>query len=293
MSAAETREVRAEAASRPPRVLVFDSGLGGLTVLAEIVRLRPAAHILYAADDAGFPYGGLAEAELVGRVLAVMDRLIATHRPDVVVIACNTASVSVLPPLRARWPALAFVGTVPAIKPAAASSRSRMISVLATPATVARDYTQGLIRSFARDCAVTLVGAPRLAALAEAALRGEPVSAGDIEAEIAPAFVERHGRRTDAVVLACTHYPLLIDRLDALAPWPVRFIDSAAAIARRTDSVLLDRGFVSEAPEYESPGQAEALFTAPSDPGAPLRRVLAARGVHRVGRVAIDELTRR
>ena len=287
MSAADTREVRAKAAIRPPRVLVFDSGLGGLTVLAEIVRLRPAAHILYAADDAGFPYGRLAEADLVGRVLAVMDRLITTHRPDAVVIACNTASVSVLPPLRARWPALAFVGTVPAIKPAAAVSRSRMISVLATPATVARHYTQELIRSFARGCAVTLVGAPRLAAFAEAALRDEPVSADDIEAEIAPAFVEREGRRTDAVVLACTHYPLLLDRLDALAPWPVRFIDSAAAIARRMDAVLLEQGFGPEAPECTSPGHTQALFTAPSDPGVSVRRALAARGVCRVGRIVL------
>ena len=287
MSVVETSDVRGEAAIRPPRILVFDSGLGGLTVLAEIVRVRSAAHILYAADDAVFPYGSLTEAELVLRVLAVMDRLVATYRPDIVVIACNTASVSVLPPLRARWPALAFVGTVPAIKPAAVASLTRMVSVLATPATVAREYTQGLIRSFAQDCAVTLVGAPRLAALAEASLRGEPVPAGDVAAEIAPAFVERNGRRTDAVVLACTHYPLLLDRIEALAPWPVRFIDSAAAIARRMDSVLAERGFDPEASGRISPGGAEALFTASSRPGEPLRRDLEARGVHRIGRLVV------
>ena len=122
-----------EGQARLPKILVFDSGLGGLTVFAEIARLRPRAHYLYAADDAVFPYGALSEADLVDRVLALMERLIGLHRPDVVVVACHTASTLVLPPLRARWPELPFVGTVPAIKPAAAASQSRMISVLATP----------------------------------------------------------------------------------------------------------------------------------------------------------------
>ncbi len=125
------------------------------------------------------------------------------------VVACNTASTLVLGPLRARFSDLPFVGTVPAIKPAALASRSRLLSVLATPGTVARDYTRGLIREFAGDCEVTLVGSRRLAGLAERALRGEPVADTDIAAEIAPAFVERDGRRTDQIVLACTHFPLL------------------------------------------------------------------------------------
>ena len=264
--------------TRQPRIIVFDSGLGGLTVFGEIARLRPSADYLYAADDAVFPYGRLSEAELVTRVVSVMERLVPLHRPDIVVIACNTASVSVLPPLRAHWPAVPFVGTVPAIKPAVALSRSRAISVLATPGTVTRDYTRDLVRSFAQDCTVTLVGAPRLAALAEAALRGERVPDGEIRAEIAPAFVEDGGRRTDAVVLACTHYPLLIDRLNALAPWPVAFIDPASAIARRTDDVLSRQGFGAPAGTGR-PEPPAALFTSCAEPAENLRRALDARGL--------------
>src|SRR3954468_4490711 len=148
-----------------PKIVVFDSGLGGLTVFREVVRARPDAGFVYAADDAVFPYGRLAETALVDRVVMVMDRLITTHDPDIVVVACNTASTIVLPSLRARF-SVPFVGTVPAIKPACAASATRLISVLGTEATVKREYTHALIREFAGGCEVTLVGLARLAALA-------------------------------------------------------------------------------------------------------------------------------
>ncbi len=267
-----------------PRILVFDSGLGGLTVFSEVVRLRPEADYLYAADDAVFPYGALSQQALVDRVLPLMERLIARHRPDVVVIACNTASTAVLPPLRSRWPDLAFVGTVPAIKPASAASRTRRVSVLATPGTVEGDYTRDLVHSFADGCAVDLVGAPRLAALAEAAMRGEAVQDEDIAAEIAPAFVDRGGRRTDVVVLACTHYPLLLPRLERLAPWRVAFVDPAPAIARRVDAVLAERGHASVAAPgqrepVDQPDRGAVLFTSRREPGPALARVLAECGL--------------
>jgi glutamate racemase len=226
------------ATARAPRALVFDSGLGGLSVLAEIRRLRPDVGLVYAADDAAFPYGRLGEAALVARVEAVMARLIGEAEPDVVVIACSTASTLALPPLRAAYPRLPFVGTVPAIKPAAAASRSRLISVLATDGTVARDYTHALVRDHAADCEVTLVGSPLLAVIAERVMRGEAVEDFEIAREIAPCFVEREGRRTDQVVLACTHFPLIVDRLEQLSPWPVGFVDPAPAIARRLDAVI-------------------------------------------------------
>lgn len=274
--------------ARVPTILVFDSGLGGLTVLSEIDRLRPAARRLYVADDAVFPYGDLAEAALVARVVAVLAPVIAAQRPDVVVVACNTASTAVLPRLRALWPSLPFVGTVPAIKPAAAASRSRRISVLATPATVARDYTRDLVRAFAGDCAVDLVGARRLAALAEAALRGEAAAGGGavaddaIAAEIAPAFVDRDGRRTDTLVLACTHYPLLLPWFERLAPWRVSFVDPGPAIARRVDAVLAERGFApggGGAPVRRGP----AVFTSGRAPGPALARTLVAYGLDEGG----------
>jgi glutamate racemase len=226
-----------------PTILVFDSGLGGLTVLREVANARPDARLVYAADDAFFPYGRHGETALVERVLAVMDGLVGAHTPDLVVIACNTASTLVLPQLRARF-AVPFVGTVPAIKPACAASRSRMVSVLGTEATVQREYTRALIRDFAGGCTVTLIGSPRLAQLAEAELRGEAVASADIAAEIAPCFVETAAKdqRTDTIVLACTHYPLVLDRLNELSPWPVNFIDPAPAIARRVVNLLGDGG---------------------------------------------------
>jgi glutamate racemase len=219
-----------------PTILVFDSGLGGLTVYREVARVRPDARFVYAADDALFPYGAIDEDRLIARALELMAQLIAAHRPDLVVIACNTASTIVLPSLRARLD-VPFVGTVPAIKPACAASQTRRVSVLGTEATVKREYTRALIREFAGDCQVTLVGSGRLAALAEAALAGDAVDDAAIATEIAPCFVD-DGARTDTVVLACTHYPLLADRFMRLAPWPVNFIDPAPAIARRVVDLI-------------------------------------------------------
>jgi glutamate racemase len=220
-----------------PTILVFDSGLGGLTVYREIARARPDARYVYVADDAFFPYGAHGEAELVQRVVGLIGELIESHRPDLVIIACNTASTLVLPQLRARF-SVPFVGTVPAIKPACAASVSKLVSVLGTEATVSREYTRALIRDFANGSDITLVGSARLAALAEAELRGEPVDDAVIREEIAPCFVDDGTRRTDTVVLACTHYPLLLERLNRLAPWPVNFIDPAPAIARRVVELL-------------------------------------------------------
>lgn len=219
------------------RLLVFDSGIGGLSVLREIRRQLPSADIAYVADDAGFPYGDWEAEPLSDHIVALMGRLIERFQPDAVVIACNTASTLVLPPLRARH-AIPFIGTVPAIKPAAERSASHVVGVLATPGTMKRDYTRELIKSFAQDCHVRLVGSSELAPLAEAVMRGEAVTDAAIRAEIEPAFIEVDGRRTDTIVLACTHYPFLIDRLESVAPWPVVWIDPAEAIARRVLSVL-------------------------------------------------------
>jgi glutamate racemase len=246
-----------------PKILLFDSGLGGLTVYREIAAVRPDADILYVADDAGFPYNALAESALVARVVGLFDDLIAAHRPDLAVIACNTASTIALPALRKKF-ALPFVGTVPAIKPACAASATRRVSVLGTEATVAREYTRALIRDFAQDCQVTLVGSKHLASYAEAELAGAPAHDADVRAEIAPCFVD-NGKRTDTVVLACTHYPLLLERLTRLAPWPVNYIDPAPAIARRVVDLL--------GPTANSrSGASRAIFTSGRAPQTVLTR---------------------
>jgi glutamate racemase len=234
------RLARIASVAAPLTILVFDSGLGGLTVLREVVRARPDAHFIYVADDAFFPYGGHSEEQIIARVVPLVGQLIAAHKPDLVVIACNTASTLVMSHLRAEYE-VPFVGTVPAIKPACAQSKTKRISVLGTKGTVKREYTKRLIEDFAQGCEVTLVGSPELALLAERALSGETVSDRDIAAELAPCFVghqDDEATRTDAVVLACTHYPLLLDRLVRLAPWQVNWIDPAPAIARRVSDLL-------------------------------------------------------
>ena len=172
----------------PPTILVFDSGLGGLTVLREIVGARPDAHYVYVADDAFFPYGHHGEDEIIARVVPLIGELIAAHAPDLVVIACNTASTLVMSHLREQYQ-VPFVGTVPAIKPACASSKTKRVSVLGTKGTVKREYTRALIRDFAQGCDVTLVGSADLASLAEAALSGEAVSDARYRPRLAPCFV--------------------------------------------------------------------------------------------------------
>ena len=235
------------------KILMFDSGLGGLTVYREVVTARPQADFIYVADDAAFPYGAIEETALVTRVVTLMGKLIATHRPDLVVIPCNTASTIVLPDLRRKF-SVPFVGTVPAIKPACAGSVTRRVSVLGTEATVQREYTRALIRDYAGDCQVTLVGSKKLAGYAEDDLAGVPVTDAALREEIAAAFVD-DGKRTDTIVLACTHYPLLIERLRTLATWPVNFIDPAPAIARRVVDLL------GRAPPMASTGATTAIFT--------------------------------
>ncbi len=224
----------------PPTILIFDSGLGGLSVLREIVKIRPGARYVYVADDAFFPYGHHSEDGIIARVVPLVGELIAAHTPNLIVIACNTASTIVMSHLRERYQ-VPFVGTVPAIKPACARSKTKRVSVLGTRGTVKREYTRALIRDFAQGCEVTLVGSSELASLAEAALSGTEVGDLEISAELAPCFVgdgASDPARTDTVVLACTHFPLLMDRLVRLAPWPVDWIDPAPAIARRVADLL-------------------------------------------------------
>ncbi|HZH12241.1 MAG TPA: glutamate racemase [Microvirga sp.] len=257
-----------------PTILVFDSGLGGLTVFSEVLKARPDARFVYAGDDAGFPYGRLSQEALTARVLAVMERLIGLYHPQLVVIACNTASTAVLPPLRERF-SVPFVGTVPAIKPAALATRTGYVTVLATPGTVARDYTRDLIETYAGGCKVNLVGSRRLAGFAEAELAGNPVSDGELLDELLPCFVEGEGGRTDVVALSCTHYPLLLPRFQKLAPWPVTWIDPAPAIARRVTQLIGPPVPGHEADENE----ALAVFTSGAGITPAFREALRGKGL--------------
>ncbi len=253
-----------------PAILVFDSGLGGLTVFREIVKARPDATLIYLADDQRFPYGDIPEAELIERVVKVFGEAIADHQPDLIVNACNTASTLTLAACRAKYPHVPIVGTVPAIKPACAASKSRLVSVLGTRATVSREYTHALIREFSQGCEVKLVGSARLAPMAEAELNGAPASDTALSAEIALCFVKADSLRTDTIVLACTHYPLLLERMRKLAPWPVEWIDPAPAIARRVVDLL--------GPAAGNGGGASFHYTSGKAPSAPLARALSGFG---------------
>lgn len=219
------------------RILVFDSGLGGLSVARAVREQMPSADIIYAADNFAFPYGDWSEPELIERIAGVIDELISLCEPNAIIIACNTASTLALEALRNRFQ-VPFVGTVPAIKPAAETSRTGLIGVLATPGTVEREYTRALIDTYAFNRDVTLHGCPKLAAMAEAALRFEAVPCKALREEIAPAFVKRNGRKTDVLVLGCTHYPLIAEQIAQAAPWPVTLIDPSSAIARQAAKVI-------------------------------------------------------
>ncbi|MEW7006716.1 glutamate racemase [Lentilitoribacter sp. EG35] len=236
-------------------ILLFDSGIGGLTVLREARILVPERQFIYVADDAAFPYGSWDETNLESHIVELMGKLIETYRPELIIIACNTASTLVMTALRSRFPEVKFVGTVPAIKPAAERTKSGVISVLATPGTVKRAYTRDLIQSFASQCHVRLVGSEDLAGLAEAYMSGGKVSDDALRPIIEQCLIELDGNHTDIVVLACTHYPFLANRFRQISPWPVDWLDPAEAIARHAIS-LIDRAQVSGQPDKDV-----ALFT--------------------------------
>jgi glutamate racemase len=223
--------------SRRARILIFDSGVGGLSVADEIVKKRPEADLIYAADSEFLPYGMRADAELKARVPALLQALEDRYRPDLVVIACNTASTITLPETRALL-TTPVVGAVPAIKPAASLSQNRVIGFLGTPRTVEREYSDALIRDFANGCTVIRFGSSTLVDLAERKLAGEKIAFSAVAAALAPMFAKPDADRMDVAVLACTHFPLLRAEVEAASPPQLTWIDSGEAVARRVLSVL-------------------------------------------------------
>lgn len=235
-------------------VLFFDSGVGGLSVVTPAQVLLPRMPVVYAADSAGFPYGTRSEAEIAGRVPALLGRLVERHRPRLVVIACNTASTIALPAVRAALD-LPVVGTVPAIKPAAALSRTRVIGVLGTAATVRQPYVDDLAARFAADCTVLRHGSVALVELAEGALAGVVPPPGRVAAELAGLFAQGRGDAIDVIVNACTHFPLIEGDLLAHSPAGMRFVDGGPGIARRIAHLTQGQGWPDE------PGPARLVFT--------------------------------
>lgn len=215
-----------------PPLLFFDTGVGGLSVLDETIKLLPRAPIVYAADYAGLPYGMKSEAELAARIPALLGRLVERYKPLLATIACNTASTIALDHVRSALD-IPVVGTVPAIKPASEISQTGVIGLLGTRATIRQPYVDRLAADFASDKILLRHAAPELVYAAEAKLRGERPDAGVIEAAMSGLLKQAGGERIDTVILACTHFPLLRDELAEAAGRPIQFIDGATGIARR------------------------------------------------------------
>ena len=234
-------------------ILFFDSGVGGLSVLGPTRELLPNAPVVYAADSAGFPYGKRTEADLASRVPALLGRLVERFQPRLAVIACNTASTIALEHVRSALD-LPVVGTVPAIKPAAEMSETRVIGVLGTQATVRQPYVDDLAARFAADCTIIRHGSPELVELAEAKLAGEQVDVATVKAAAQPLFDAPGGDRIDTIVLACTHFPLLTEELTAAFP-NVSYVDGGRGIARRI--AYLTR----EQPWPQEPGGGIIIYT--------------------------------
>lgn len=214
------------------RALVFDSGVGGLTIAEAIRQTAPDWVVDYAADSGFFPYGLKTDEELKARLPGLCEALVRAANPDVLVIACNTASTLSLADIRARLQ-VPVVGTVPAIKPAAEMTQTGVIGVLATPGTVRRAYLDDLERDFAMGVTVIRRGTAGLVDAAERIVRGMEVEADAVANAVKPIFDGPDGMRIDVVVLACTHFPLVRDAIQAVCPPGVRLIDTGEAVARQ------------------------------------------------------------
>jgi glutamate racemase len=262
-------------------ILFLDSGVGGLSVLRAVRQRLPQAPLAYCADAAGYPYGTKAEPEVSARVAGLLGRLAERLSPRLIVIACNTASTIALSFVRGVLGDVPIVGTVPAIKPAAEHSQSRVIGVLGTPATVRQPYVDDLSLRFAADCRVLRHGAPALVDAAEAKLRGHAVDLETVRAALHGLRIQTDGHAMDTVVLACTHFPLLLPELEEAAlelevSGMLTFLDGSAGIARRVAHLLEGAAWPEEAP----PGR--LVTTGPLEALAMLRPALHGFGLQHV-----------
>ena len=227
--------------------------------------LLPNMPVVYVADSAGFPYGTKTEREIAARVPALLGRLAERYQPRLIALATVREALD-----------LPVVGTVPAIKPAAIASATRVIGVLGTEATVRQPYVDDLAARFAGDCTVLRHGSAELVALAEAKLHGEPTDPARYAAILHGLFGQAGGDRIDTIVNACTHFPLVADELAAAAPHPVRFVDGSAGIARRIAHLTEGQGWP------DTPREGRAVFTAHSADTDRLVPALARFGLTRL-----------
>jgi len=256
-------------------LLFFDTGMGGISVLREAKKLMPNAPIIYAADYAGMPYGMKTEAEVAARVPALLGRLVERYKPQLVTIACNTASTIALDFIRSALN-IPVVGTVPAIKPASEITKTGVIGLLGTQATVRQPYVDRLASEFAADQTLLRFGAPDLVYATEAKLRGEKPDPDIIADAIAGLTSQPNGDQIDVIILACTHFPLVQDELRQAIGRPVQFVDGAQGIARRIDYLTRKLHWPTESSEsiFVTTGDLESL--------EPYRPMLREYGIERL-----------
>ncbi|MDD0825072.1 glutamate racemase [Mannheimia sp. AT1] len=220
-----------------PTILLYDSGMGGLTIYDEIRKVLPNAHYLYCFDNAYFPYSEKSEATLIERAIKIVQKIAEKQPLDMVVVACNTASTVVLPALREAFD-FPIVGTVPAIKPAAVISQTKTIGLLATKGTVARPYVKELVEKYAKDCTIEMIGTTDLVEIVEEKQRTGTVDLLRLQ-EVVKAWVNHP--TLDTVILGCTHFPLVKEELKQLLPSVKYFVDPGIGIAKRVTSLLNER----------------------------------------------------
>ena len=255
-------------------ILLFDSGVGGLSVLAEVRKTLPHAPVIYAADLAGLPYGTKSEAEVAARVCGLLGRMAERWNPRLICIACNTASTIALGMVREVLE-IPIVGTVPAIKPAASETRSGTIGLLGTAATIRQAYVDNLESQFADGRTLLRYAAPGLVEAAEAKLRGRAVDPAAIDEAVAGLRIQPGGEEIDTVVLACTHFPLLQAELGEAFGAQVKFVDGAPGIARRIAHLVAEQPMARSEPD-------RAVTTGPIEEFEPLGKAFRACGIERL-----------
>ncbi|WP_096085847.1 glutamate racemase [Agaribacterium haliotis] len=222
--------------SKPLRIAIYDSGAGGLSIAKELKQRKHNCTLIYLADKALFPYGSQSDERLIHRATQLMQKLHNHYQPDAVIIACNTASTLLLPHLRERWHT-PFIGVVPAIKPAAAASKNKSIAILATEATVQRDYVQQLIHDFAKGQHIKMHACPELVDMAEDYIQRGQFCQNRLGKRIEEICKEEPA--PDHLVLACTHFPILKSEITSIAnKHGATVIDSSKAIINRLEKIL-------------------------------------------------------
>ncbi|MEZ9594460.1 glutamate racemase [Shewanella sp. 10N.261.52.F9] len=250
-------------------ILIFDSGIGGLSIFDEIRKALPGQSYCYLFDNARLPYGELEESVLVEGCVELICEQVARTNACMVVVACNSASTLVLPALRERL-SIPIVGVVPAIKPAAQLSKARHIGLLATPGTIKRSYTRELIEQFAEGCKVELFGSSELVMLAEAKLAGEEIDLVNLAKQLKPIQLTN----LDTLVLGCTHFPIVAKEIQQVLGQGVTLLDSGKAVAQRVCFLLEQLGSTASTQQqkhwsaiYTTEGINEGLTTRLAEKG--------------------------